>query len=251
MTRLTFTPGNHAYWLADPDTGKKTRLTSVTGLLGLLGKPALVKWAARAAADHAIDHWDDLAALPMSERRDQIAAAPDMARNRKAASGTAIHAMAEDLLAGRPVEVADEERPRVEGLARFIETSGITVVTAEQLVWSGEDDDLGLCAFAGQFDALVKHPRHGALLLDWKTGSGVYADMAVQLAGYAAADMWVVDGEDVPATPVDAWAVAHVTPGATDLHLVAADQRRPARDRFDLLRALQTLPVPQFTMENN
>lgn len=251
MTRLTFTPGNHAYWLADPDTGRKQRLTSVTALLNLLGKPALVKWAARAAADHAIDHWDDLAALPLSERREQIAAAPDQTRNRKAAAGTAIHAMAEDLLAGRPVDVADDERSKVEGLARFIETSGITVVHAEQLVWSPEDEDMGLCAYAGQFDALMKHPRHGLLLLDWKTGSGVYGDMAVQLAGYAAADMWVVDGEDVPAAPVDAWAVAHVTPGATDLHLVPGDQRTCARDRFDLLRALKTLPLPQLTMENN
>ena len=100
MTRLTFSAGNHAYYLKDPDTGRKTRVTSVTTLLNLLAKPALVKWAARSAADYAVDHWDDLAALPLTERQKMIAGAPEQSRDQKAASGTAIHSLAEDMIAG-------------------------------------------------------------------------------------------------------------------------------------------------------
>jgi hypothetical protein len=110
-TRLTFTAGNHSYWLADPDTGKKQRLTSVTTLIKQLDAPALKRWAANTAADYAVDHWDDLAQLSWSERRSAIAGAPWQARDKAAAKGTAIHAMAEDLLHGRPVDCPDD-RPR-------------------------------------------------------------------------------------------------------------------------------------------
>ena len=64
-------------------------------------------------------------------------------------------------------------------------------------MWSDEDD-LGLCAYAGTFDALVAHPTRGVGILDWKTGSGVYGDMGVQIVAYADADWHVEDDEDTP-----------------------------------------------------
>lgn len=249
MTRLTFTPGNHAYWLIDPDIGRKTRITSVTTLLNLLDKPALKRWAANTAADYAIDHWDDLTPMALSARRAAIAGAPWQSRDKKAAGGTAVHTMAEALLDGQPVEVSDDLRGYVEGLARWLERSGVQLEMSEALVWSDEDDDLGLCAYGGRFDAIVKHPRHGRLLVDWKTASGVWPENAVQLAGYAGADHIVIGGEDRPMLRVDALAVAHIRPDGTDLHIVPADSRRIAAQRFDLLRSLKTLPEPTLEIE--
>jgi hypothetical protein len=249
MTRLTFSAGGHAYYLADPLTGKKTRVTSVTTLLNLLAKPALVRWAARTAADYAVDHWDDLGAMSLTDRQKQIAAAPDQSRNEKAASGTAIHALAESMLAGRPIDVPPDLLPKVEGLARWWERSGLTLVASERRVWSDEDDDLGLCAFAGTLDILATHPTRGLGLLDIKTGAGVYGDMAVQLAGYMAADQHVVDDKDDPA-PVIAWAgILHVRPDGTSLHTADADQLAVAAERFETLRYLKGLAFPTFQME--
>lgn len=249
MTRLTFTAGNHAYWLADPGTGRKTRITSVTSLTGMLDKPALKRWAANTAADYATDYWDDLTALSPSERRKAIAGAPWQTRDKKAASGTAVHAMAEDLLTGKPVEVPDELRGHVEGLARWLEASGLRVELSEALVWSDEDEDLGLCAYGGRFDCLARHPRHGLTLIDWKTSGGVWPEHAVQLAGYSSADHIVVDDADQAMPRIDTLAVAHIRPDGTDLHVVPAADRRIAVQRFELLRSLKTLPEPSLEME--
>lgn len=249
MTRLTFTPGNHSYWLADRDTGKKHRLTSVTSLLAQLDKPALKRWAANTAADYATDHWEDLTLMPPSKRRAAIAGAPWQSRDKAAAKGTTIHAMAEDLLAGRPVEVPPDLRGHVEGLARWIEAAGFTAHDSECMVWSDDDEDLGLCGYAGTFDALGVHPRYGVLLLDWKTSSGVWPEYAVQLAGYAAADWQVVAGEDMAMPRPDALAVAHIRPDGTDLHVVPAPEWGVAARRFELLRMLRTIPDPSLDLE--
>ena len=249
MSRLTFTPGNHAYYLADPDTGKKQRVTSVTTLLNLLAKPALVKWAARSAADYAVNEWDHLAALPLMERQKAIASAPDLAKNTAAAKGTAIHDLAERMVAGESVEVADELLPKVQGLARWLERQTFKVVATERMVFSDEDDELGLCSFAGKFDALADCPRRGLGLLDWKTGSGVYDDMAVQLAGYRAADFHVIDDTDQP-KPQIRWAgVVHIRADGSDLHTVPAADLAIAHTRFELLRALKYVPFPSFQQE--
>lgn len=248
MTRLTFSAGNHAYYLKDPDTGRKTRVTSVTTLLNLLAKPALVKWAARTAADYAVDHWDDLAALPLSERQKMIAGAPEQSRDQKAASGTAIHSLAEDMIAGRPVDVPPDLLPKVEGLARWWERSGLTLLASERRVWSDEDD-LGLCAYAGTFDALVSHPTRGLGIIDWKTGSGVYGDMGVQIVAYADADWHVEDDTDRPAPVVDWTGIVHVRPDGSSLHTLDKESTEASRARFDLLRALKLQPFPTFQME--
>jgi hypothetical protein len=248
-TRLTFTAGNHSYWLADPDTGKKQRLTSVTTLIKQLDAPALKRWAANTAADYAVDHWDDLAQLSWSERRSAIAGAPWQARDKAAAKGTAIHAMAEDLLHGRPVDCPDDLLPKVQGLARWLEASGVVKVAAEAMVWSEEDPDLGMCGFAGTFDMLAKHPRHGLTLVDWKTGTGVYSEYGIQIAGYATAHHIVTDDADHPMPHIEALAVAHVRADGTDLHILTPPEREIARQRFEVLRMLKTIPDPTFQME--
>lgn len=249
-TRLRFKPGNHAYeLLIDPDRGRWERLPSVTTLLSQIDKPALKQWASRTAAEYAVDHWDQLAALSPAERRKQIAGAPWQSRDKAAAKGTAIHSMAEDLIAGRPVDVPDELASKVQGLARWIEASRIRVVRSEAMVWTEPDPEFGSCGYAGTFDAIVEHPRHGLTLIDWKTGTGVYPEFGVQLAGYASAEWIVTNGLDVPMPHFDRLAVAHVRPDGTDLHLLDQEQRQAAEDRFHLLRSLRLADLPAFAME--
>lgn len=248
-SRLTFTESSHSYWLADPDTGKKQRLPSVTTLLKLLDKPQLKRWAANTAADFAIDHWNDLAALSPSERRNEIAGAPWRQRDRAAAKGTVIHAMAETLLDGGKVDAPESVLAKVRALAGWLEANPMAGSVAEVRVWSEPDDDLGLAGYAGTFDLLAVHPRHGRVLLDWKTGSGPWPEMAMQLAAYAAADWAVLDGEDQPMPRVDTLGIVMVGVDGCDLHLVDAQARRDATCRFELLRALRAIPEPTLTME--
>lgn len=245
-SRLKFSPGGHKYYLTPPDGGKPEHIPSVTQLLNLLGKPALVRWAARVAADFAINEWDALAALPLSERHQAILGSADAARNRAAVKGTEIHALAEQLLHGEPVEAAPDVLPKVQAVARFIEGSGLHIVASENRVYSDAYDDLGLCAYAGTLDVLAKHPRYGILLVDWKTGSGPWPEMALQLGAYANAET-IVDGEyDLMMPRVDHAAVAMVTPDTVDLHLIDREHINLAAARFDLLRMLKHSTDPEF-----
>jgi hypothetical protein len=218
-------------------------------VLKVLAKDALVQWAANTAADYATDHWDDLAPMQPSERRALIAKAPSRARDKAAARGTQIHAWADSLIAGEPVEIPAEHVGTVESFARWWERSGFTIQATERAVFSDEDEYVGT-AYAGRFDALAAHERWGTALIDWKTGRGVYPEFALQLAGYAQAEWHQADdGTDIPAPPVDTLAVVHMTPDGAALHTLDPNQRALAAQRWDLCRSLATFDRPAFNQE--
>jgi hypothetical protein len=248
-SRLTFNPVNHSYYLADPDTGKKTRLPSVTTLLGQLDKPALKKWAARTAADFAIDHWDNLATEPPSQRHAAIANAPWVSRDTAAAKGTAVHALAERLLLGEAVEVPETIATKVNHVARWLEQTSLTNVLSEVRVWTDLDDDLRMCGYAGTSDMIANHPIYGRCILDWKTGSGPWPEMAVQLAAYAAADHLVIGDQDTRMPRVDTLGVVMVRESGCELHLIPPDSQQVAAERFELLRMLRLIPEPYLRQE--
>jgi hypothetical protein len=64
--------------------------------------------------------------------------------------------------------------------------------------------------YAGTLDAIVKIDNR-TLLLDAKTGKGVYPEVALQLAAYRYADfIGAPDGSEEPMYPVDGCAVLHL-----------------------------------------
>jgi hypothetical protein len=239
-SRLTFNTAGHAYKI----DGHK--VPSVTQLMDQLGKPALVQWAANMAADYATDNWDNLQQANPSERRKRIASAHRANRDRAAAQGTAVHALAELLITGQPIDVPEQISGYVGGLARWLERTGVVVTVSEAKVWTDHDPELGLTGYAGTFDAIVKHPRHGLGLVDWKTGSGIYGNMGLQLAGYRAADNIVLEGEDRPMPRVEWVGAVHIQPDMSELHILPEDQARAAADRFTILRLLALTADPEF-----
>jgi hypothetical protein len=249
MTRLTFNPGNHSYYLADPDTGKKERLPAVSTLLNTLAKPALTQWAARVAAAYATDHWDELALQPLSARRAAIAAAAKVTKDTAAAKGTAVHALAERLLAGETVEVPDVIAGKVNHVARWLEAQQLTHVLTECRVWTEPDDDLRMCGYAGTADMIAAHPVYGRCILDWKTGSGPWPEKAIQLAAYATADHLVIGDQDTRMPRVDTLGVVMVRESGCELHLIPPDSQQAAAERFELLRMLRLIPEPYLRQE--
>lgn len=241
MSRLATSNGDTRYRL----DGQPVR--SVTTMLNVLAKPQLVHWAAREAANYAADHWDTLSAMQVSERQALIAGAANKTRNRAAAKGTQMHAWAECLISGQPVEIPMEHVETVSALARWWETSGFRAVQVETAVWSAADD--GLPAYAGRYDVLAHHPDYGHTLLDWKTGKGIYSAFAVQLAGYAAADWQVINDADVPNVFVQTLACVHIQPDAPTLYVLDAEQRDEAHARWELVRALNGHDEPKWSQK--
>ena len=163
------------------------RVPSVTTIVGATqAKPHLVAWAARMAAEYAVDHWADLGNLEPGDRITRIKGAADRARDAAALSGTQVHAMAETLLSGEPVDVPPEQVGKVEAFAAWWANAGFRAVHTEVRVHGN--------GFAGTFDCAAVDEWGHLWLLDWKTGKSVYPEMAVQLAGYASAVAWVLFG---------------------------------------------------------
>lgn len=169
----------HAYYLGD------RKLDGVTTLIGAgLPKPALVNWAARTAAEKAVNEWDTLAELPVAERLKRITKAPDEARNSAAVKGTRIHALADKLTRGEQVDVPEELAGHVESCVKWLDQWQPKVIATEAPVFHEK------YFYGGTLDLLAEIDEgegdgDEVELIDFKTSaSGAYGDTAFQLAAY-------------------------------------------------------------------
>jgi len=249
-TRLTFTPGNHTYWLAD-SAGKRQRIPSVSALKKTLHTFDNDTWKAGQIADAITDDWDTIAALPPTSRQ---AAMQSAGLRRLAVArefGTAVHAYAAQLWTGEAVEVPDEYRGHVQSLADWWGNQGIRPVAAESLCWA-DDDGFGAGPMAGTLDLIIDHPAYGRGILDLKTwrpgssGAPRGEEWCFQLAAYAAMETLVQDGEDTPFPRIHWVGVLHVGPGGVRLFKASSTDWGRARLQVEAARVLKTLTKPKM-----
>jgi hypothetical protein len=197
----------HAYYLGD------RKLDGVTTLISNgLPKPALVNWAARTAAEKAVNEWDRLAELPVAQRLREIAKGPDDARNSAAVKGTRIHALADPLAHGAEVDVPDELAGHVESCVRFLDEWHPKIIVSEAPVYHEK------YLYAGTLDLLAEIGDE-TWLLDWKTSaSGAYGDTAFQLAAYRYATHMLAGNELIEMPPVDRCGVVWLRADGYDLY---------------------------------
>lgn len=178
-------------------------------------KPALINWAANATAEYAVDHWDELADLGPAVRLKTLQGARYAEKDRAARRGTEVHTAAEKLLAGQTVQVPDEIAGHVESYARFLDDFNVEPVHVEFSCISyrwGYAGTADLCA------RLTIDGRRVTVLADLKTSrSGIFGDVALQLAAYRYAEVWVVDGQEIEPVQVDHCVGIHVRADGYDL----------------------------------
>jgi len=189
------------HWYEDVDTGQ--RVPGVTSIIDKgLPKPALINWAANATAEAAIDRWDELAELTPSVRLKTLQGARYAVKDAAANRGTAVHNLAEKLVNGERVTVPEEIAGHVESYVRFLDDFDVRPILVERTVHSARH---GYC---GTFDLIAElldtddpepdpeQRRRMTLLLDIKTNrSGIFGDIALQLAAYRFADVWIDEDE--------------------------------------------------------
>ncbi len=212
---IIFSPGNHQYRV----DGK--RIPGVTSILGKgIPKPALPYWSARTVAEYVADHLADADTWRGMGRAQLVAAlkeTPWAERDRAAARGTDVHALAERVIHGEEVEVAPELAGYVNGYVRFLDEFEVEPVLTECSVANRTH------WYAGRFDAIVRIPAlgDGLTLLDLKTSNSVFGETALQTTAYARAEHYVLDDDphtEHPMPDIEWIAVAHVTDGATHLY---------------------------------
>lgn len=189
------------------------KVPGVTTLLSKgLPKPALVNWAARTAAEYAVDNWDALTQAPISERLDQIRNAPNSSKNAAALRGTKLHDAAQQLQEQGTVDVDPEQLPLVEAYLKFCRDWDLHAEYVESAVYSVTH------GYAGTLDLIATLRDGKRWLLDLKTSKGVYGDMALQQAPYRFAEYLAIDdGEHIPMPQVDAVGIVHVRADGADL----------------------------------
>jgi len=211
----------HAYYL----DGRK--LDGVTTILGKgLPKPALVNWAAKAAAALAVDEWDRLAELPPSERLKLIADAPNAARDKAGIRGTRVHALADRLARGEEVAVPEDLAGHVESCVKFLDDWEPRTILTEAPVYHEK------YLYAGTLD-LIAEMDGRRWLLDFKTAKGgAYGDTAFQLAAYRyathylgyASDRKGTAGVELPMIQVGMCGVIWLRADGYDLYPYHADE---------------------------
>lgn len=198
------------------------RIPGVTTALGVLSKDGLTGWAGRETAAYAVDQWDRLSKLPVSERLRELEKAHDKARRGAALKGTKLHEIAEKLVRGEDVYVPDEAAAEANMLARWLDREQYTG-------WGGEVACVSIeHRYAGTLDnAGILGRRGERVLVDFKRTNRIYEENVSQLAAYRYTDLWYPDGPgSEEATPeFDATYVVHITPDGVELVPVEADRQ--------------------------
>jgi hypothetical protein len=193
----------------------------------------LLNWYARQAAEWALIHGDARESLGDREWVKAAVRAGDVARDTAAERGRAIHAAADELIEGKPIEVDPEIADRARLIVDFLTTWRANVLARECVVFHTGH------RYAGRFDAIAELADGNRWLLDWKTGSGVYPDAALQMAAYRNAEYLVWNGEDKRMPRIDRTGVVHVTENAW--HLIPVDTGPEVMAAF-----LSAIPLYRF-----
>ena len=202
-----------------------------------LPKPALVPWAAKATAAYTVEHLAHVGYMVDNDGPDEAVRYLSEARYRssgpKMRVGTNVHAMAEAYVLGAPFPTPPEhEAPYLASFEAFLEAFAPTFVAVEAPVFNRTQ------RYAGTLDAIVElHAPELAftfgvpeadplrLLIDYKTGSGVYAEAALQLAAYRNGETFLglPSADEAPMPEVHGCAVVWLRPDGFSLIPVRAD----------------------------
>lgn len=160
-------------------------------------KPALINWAARVTAGYAVDRWDELAQLAVSERLRLLERARFDEKKSAAVRGTDVHTIAAQLATGEEVDVPEHLAGYVDAYLRFAEDWDLVDELVEVPILNRRYRYMGTPDLVG----LLRGERW---LLDWKTSaSGIWPETALQLAAYAHAEAYLdAEGTEHPLPPI-------------------------------------------------
>lgn len=197
---------------------------SVTTILsGGVPKPALTNWAAKSVAEYVAANLAEVNAIAAKDTAaaiDLMKGSPWRSRDAAALQGTAIHAWAEAHVLGQtPAPAPEAHQPYLDGFLRFLDEWQPEYEASEATVYSRR------YGYAGTLDFIATLPGLGRVLGDYKTGKGVYGEVALQLAAYRFAEfVGMPNGDEAPVPEVDGAVVLHLTPAGYFLIPVEADE---------------------------
>jgi len=194
--------GKSRYYMVEGDPEVEgIPLPSVTTVLNIIAKPALVGWAKKISLEkvreemlteevrHQLIPHDIGYGEWLDGMLSRAKARPDQVRDEAAEWGTQAHTWLSEVLEGKVEEekVPEEFQPVVQGFSAWGALNGLVFERSEWMVYSK------LYKFAGTVDiggyaVDVPGKQTKPFIADLKTGSGVYKEAALQLGAYAFCD---------------------------------------------------------------
>lgn len=186
--RLDFDPVKHIYKI------NGERAYGVTTALQIIAKPQLIWWAASEASNYVkanITPGVPLDELDIQHLCDEARKAHNKKKDKAADAGTYIHNWIEDYVSGKnPDKPVSLQLNRViEDFLNWWEGRNIEVISPEQVFCSPTHKLAGTADLVCRVDGKLT-------IMDWKTGSGIYPEMFIQLGAYAI--MWEEEHPDQP-----------------------------------------------------
>ena len=180
-----------------------------------IGKPMLVRWSARLAADYAIGNWADLQEMPLAQRREMIWYAHERERGKASDLGSAVHSACDAWAKGKAHEYSKEVSPYMTSFTKFIMDKRPEFLFSEVTLWNRKRE------YAGTADAICRIGGE-TYLIDYKTGKSLHAEVALQLSALENAEFIITDeGEELPVPQIDRLAAVHIRPRSWHFSLIA------------------------------
>ena len=192
-------------------------------------KPKLVDWAANATIDYAIDHWDELSAMPISERIKVLSRSRYLVTDKAKTRGKVVHKLAERLIRGEQVPIPEGLDGYVWSYVRFLDEFGVQPILTEVAVIDPTNGYVGILdLLADLINAEEPDADMDTWLLDIKlTRSGIFGEVALQLAPYRYAYAYLDDdGAEHPLPEVTRTGAVWVRPDGYSLIPVVATERQ-------------------------
>lgn len=184
---------SHLYKVTQQD-GKESILPGVTGVLGIIAKPALVNWAkkealavVRAGLLHRLGGKASKKIAVSADFIDKLIevakANPDKQKDDAASLGTRIHAYIDAVITGKPLGKIDNDMLKpVMGFDAWWKSANIEILMGDTRVASLKH------GYGGSLDALGYDLANMTLVLtDWKSSKGIWLEYALQVAAYCKA----------------------------------------------------------------
>ena len=188
MAKIIFEEKKHIYWRVEDD-GTRIKIPSVTKVIGILDKPALLSWAARITAEYLINlipdiKSGDLVLSPEDAKNLFYKAKAEASRIRDEAAdiGTKTHEAIEDYLKTKkkPKGLEPEVQKTFNAFIAFAKEMKLgEIIESEKILYS-------TYGYAGRMDILA-YLGGKKYLIDVKTSKGFYKEMPLQLSAYCAA----------------------------------------------------------------
>jgi hypothetical protein len=210
-----------------PIPGTDRLVPSVTNIVGTLDKPALPRWAAKQVAIMAWELRTSLPNLAEDEAIDLLKGSPWRKSQRAANRGTTIHEWLQARVRGTTLPpVEGEAALYVQAAEAWYERFQPQAIHTEVTLFSD--------GYAGTADAILEIDDQ-VWLVDYKTSSGLYPEVALQLSALATCDTLQEAGHEAQNAPaIDRVAAVRIgTDG--DWEMREVEDVRACAEAFDHL----------------